>query len=122
MDLSGLIKKHQRLLSVLSSTSEGEYINGKWIKPETLSKSFYGAKLNLTSSEVKIYGDGAYTVEDIKVFVPDDLLDTSLEALVLLEEEILVIDGTKYKISKILDASELAGFRKIIATKVVIDD
>lgn len=122
MDLSRLVQKHEKLLSVESTSTEGSYVDGRWVKPGTVTRNFYGTALKLRPEELHLYEAGTYTTKDIKVFVVNGLVDTVGEPLVLAEKEVLIENGEEYQIDKILDGSEIAGFNKVIAKKVVIDD
>lgn len=122
MDLSRLVKKYEKLLSVESTSTEGSYVDGRWVKPETVTREFYGTALNLSTEDLKTYEAGTYTTKDIKIFVIQGLTDTTGEALTLAEGEIVIKNDNRYEIKKILDGCDIAGFKKIIAKKVVIHD
>lgn len=122
MDLSRLVKKYEKLLSVESTSTEGTYVDGRWVKPQTATREFFGTALNLSTEDLKTYEAGTYTTKDIKIFVIQGLTDTTGEALTLAEGEIVIKNDNRYEIKKILDGCDVAGFKKIIAKKVVIHD
>lgn len=119
MNLTRLIKKFERVITIKDTSTEGRYENGKWIEPQPIERQFYGAMLPLTTEELQIYEAGIYTTQDIKLFVVNDLKDINNSPLEISIGEIITVDNTDFEIKEEIDVSEIAGFKKFIAKKVL---
>lgn len=119
MDLTRLIKKFERVITVKDTSTEGRYENGKWVEPQLIERQFYGAILPLTAKELQIYEAGTYTTQDIKLFVVSDLKDINDSPLEIAIGEIITVDNTDFEIKEGKNASEIAGFKKYIAKRVL---
>lgn len=122
MDLSRLIKAHEKLITIKDASTDGRYENGKWMNPPVIERSFYGCALPMTPKDLKFYEGGTYTTQDLKLFVVKDLMDIVGNYIEIAEGEVITVGDINYEISSELDASELAGYRKFVAKKVIIDD
>lgn len=68
-------------------TDEGDYLEG-----EEKEISFEGALLPLTERDMRYLEDGEYSIEDMKLYTDDEILNLKSNTIIELE------DGTTYKI------------------------
>ncbi|MFT9496375.1 hypothetical protein [Anaerosolibacter sp.] len=117
MDFTGLIKKYEVLLAV-EKKGEGSYVNGKWV--ETLTETqFMGTFLPLTHKDLRITEAGAYTTQDKKLFVVEDLKDINGDPLNLKDGDVIINNQGEFEIAQELEAPEVVNYKKYIAKKRV---
>ena len=121
MDLSNLVRKYEKTLILKDNTTDGKYVNGRWVEALPIEKLFKGTILPLTAEELKVYEAGTYTIQDMKLFVVSELKDLNNLDLELKEGEIVNYNSVEYEIDKYLGA-ELVGFKKYIIKMVMKND
>lgn len=125
MDFSGFIRDH--LTTVTLKRGGKKFENGEYVDDgEADEYTTEIAVIHMTPEELNHYDGGAYTTQDLKLFVPEDNtginVETDVEVPLIPEEgDIIYFQSNNFEVQNPQNNTHLSDFHKFLAKKEVVE-
>ena len=124
MDFSGFIRDY--LTPVTLKRGGKKFVNGEYVDDGASDEySIEIAIIHLTTEELNEYDGGFYTIQDLKLFVPEDNTGVNTETdeeipLIPKEGDIIRFQSNDFEVQNPQNNTHLSDFHKFLAKKVVV--